>query len=120
MVFTLPLIAELVSLGIAVVKQILPIFDKANKVAPIIDALPITQTMDTVQTLFGKGQGTIKAQALMDLLKLYVQAGLAVSKGGQLHTMEEFNAAIPHIQEVVDTVKTAYNNFTADHSTVTQ
>ena len=74
-----------------------------SKVTPIVTAIAplIPQAMAAANTFIGTdGAGTDKAAAASALLQFAVSTGKVVSTGGQAHTMDEFQAALPEIQKL--------------------
>lgn len=91
-----------------------------SKVTPIVTAIAplIPQAMAAANTFIGTdGAGTDKAAAASALLQFAVSTGKVVSTGGQAHTMDEFQAALPEIQKLFTGV---INSLDAVANTVSQ
>ena len=116
----MPIAVAILSLLATVLPTILNLFASKSKETPIITALaPFVPTAMAAaqQILPGSGDGASRASAATALLAVLVQAGKVVSTGGQLHTMDEFEAALPVIGQlftgIIDASKPATATVTA-------
>lgn len=84
------------------IPAILNIFAKHSVATPIVTALApvVPQAMAAAQAITVAPDGATKAAIATSVLAALVQAGKIVSTGGQLHTMQEFEAALPVIQQL--------------------
>lgn len=81
-------------------------FNFGNILGIVNVLLPFIGNLMTIAESTGK-PGADKKAAVIQGVETIVQAGAAVSTGGQAHTFEELQAAMPVISTVIDTAARA-------------